>query len=386
MTTFEGMPPRAAWIEIDLEQLRRNFGLIRAVAPRLEILSVVKAGAYGHGSVPVAQVALAGGADMLGVATLGEAAVLRDAGITAPILLFGNHPPECFQGIRELDLIPALSDLDSTRALNQFARAGHWTPKVHLKVNTGMNRYGFRSEEVGNWLPRVRECEALRCTGVFSHFVMSDEADKSFAHEQRRRFQAVLDAMATANFAPGCRHLGNSGAFLDLPEAHYDRVRLGILPLGVYPSRVCRRLPGIEPVLSVKARIAALADLAAGETVGYGLKYVAPGPRRVAIVPVGYADGYPRLRNAGQALVHGQRAPLVGGVAMDALAVDVTEVPAVAMFDEVVLLGSQGGEEIRVEELAQLGQTVSYDILAGWRNRLPRVFRGGGAASKGVAR
>jgi len=167
----------------------------------------------------------------------------------------------------------------------------------------------------------------------------------------------------------------NSGGFLDLPGAHFDMVRVGILALGVYPSSVCRRLDGLAPIMTVKARIAAIQKLQPGDSVGYGMRYTAGSPRRVAVLPLGYGDGFPRVRNQGGALIHGQRAAMVGGVAMDALMVDITDIPRARLWDEAVLMGWQGDEEISVHDLAKLKNSVSYDILPGWRARLPRIYK-----------
>jgi alanine racemase len=169
-------------------------------------------------------------------------------------------------------------------------------------------------------------------------------------------------------------HLCNSGGFLDLPQAYFDMVRIGILTLGVYPSSVCRRIPGIEAVMSVKARIAGIQNLQPGDTVGYGMRFVAQSPRRIAVLPIGYGDGFPRVRNQGCALLHGRRAPIVGGIAMDALTVDITDIPEARMWDEAVLMGQQGNEEISVHEVAKLKNSVSYDVLTSWRGRLPRIY------------
>ena len=171
------------------------------------------------------------------------------------------------------------------------------------------------------------------------------------------------------------RHLCNSGGFLDLPQACFDMVRVGILALGVYPSTVCRRIPGIEPVMTVKARLAAIQKLQTGDAVGYGMRYIAPSPRRLAVLPVGYGDGFPRVRNQGCVLVHGRRAPIIGGVAMDAAMVVITEIPEVQLWDEAVLMGRQGTEEITVHEVAKLKNSVSYDMLTAWRARLPRIYK-----------
>jgi alanine racemase len=203
---------------------------------------------------------------------------------------------------------------------------------------------------------------------------MSDEADKTFALLQLQRFQEVLAALEARGVRVRHQHLCNSGGFLDLPQAHFNAVRVGLLQYGVYPSKVCRRLAGIEPVMTVKARIAGIQRLEAGDVVGYGMRYRAPGPRRIGVIPVGYGDNYPRVRNLGCVLAAGRRAPLVGGVAMDALTVDLTEIPEAGLWDEVVLMGRQGGEEISAHEVAQWKNSVSYDVLAGWRARLPRIY------------
>lgn len=207
-----------------------------------------------------------------------------------------------------------------------------------------------------------------------SHFAMSDEEDKSFAILQLQRFQKILNALAAQHIQPKYIHVCNTGGFLDLPVAHFNMVRLGILPLGVYPSKVCRRISGLKPVMSVKSRIAAIQDISPGDTVGYGMRYKATSPRRIATLPFGYGDGYPRVRNQGSVLIHGKRAHIVGGNAMDAMLVDITNIPAAKLWDEVVVMGKQDKDEITVHEIANLKNSVSYDILAGWRWRLPRIY------------
>jgi len=205
-----------------------------------------------------------------------------------------------------------------------------------------------------------------------THFAQSDEADKSFALLQIERFDQVMGAWQRAGGRALCQHLCNSGGFLDLPRAHRDMVRVGLLLYGIFPSAVCRRIPGIQPVMSVKARIAAIQPLQPGEVVGYGMRYTAPGPRRIAVLPIGYGDGFPRVRNTGGALIRGRRAPLVGGVAMDAITVDITGIAEAQMWDEAVIMGRQGGEEITVDDMARLKNSVSYDVLTNWRLRLRR--------------
>ncbi len=368
------IPLRSAWVEIDVGRLQRNFEIINAhKPPQVRLLAVVKDAGYGHGALTVARAALQAGAVYLGVGSIQDGIGLRADGIDAPILVLGQRLEAELPWCVRHDLTCSVQDAATVEALARAAaRVGRRVP-VHLKLNTGMNRYGVRWTEALALVERILAEESLELEGVFSHFAMSDEADKSFALLQLERFQIVLAELEAKGVRVKYRHLGNSGGLLDLPQAHFDMVRLGILPLGVYPSRVCRRLPGIEPVMTVKARLVAIQEIAPGETVGYGLRYRAPSRRRVAVLPLGYGDGFPRVRNQGFVLVQGRRAPLVGGVAMDALTVDVTEIPEAKLWDEAVVMGRQGGEEISVHEIAQLKSSVSYDVLTGWRARLPRV-------------
>ena len=369
------LPPRPAWIEIDLCQIKRNFQFINCDKPaEREILCVVKDEAYGHGALRVAQTALECGAYFLGVATLEEAVTLRDKGIKAPMLLLGDRHENELPWCLAHDLTCCVSEAQTVQKLGQLAaRSGKRVP-VHLKINTGMNRYGVHWEQAASLAELISSTKPLLLEGILSHFAQSDESDKSFAMLQLDRFKDALAEMEQRGIPVKIRHLCNSGGFLDLPAAYFDMIRAGILPLGVYPSSVCRRIPGIEPVMSVKARITAIRTLRPGETVGYGMRYTAPSLRRIAVLPIGYGDGFPRVRNQGFVLVHGLRVPIVGGVAMDALTVDITEVSAAQLGDEAVLMGRQGDEEISVHEIAKLKNSVSYDVLAGWRARLPRIY------------
>jgi len=241
-------------------------------------------------------------------------------------------------------------------------------------LNTGMNRYGARWDEAMPLFEVIAGEKALQLEGTMTHFSQSDEADKTFANLQMARFDEAVGALKKRGMPAGWQHLCNSGGFLDLPQARRDMVRVGILMGGVYPSSVCRRIAGIEAVMTVKARIAAIQNLRPGDSVGYGMRFTAAKPRRVAVIPVGYGDGYPRVRNQGEVLVHGRRTPLVGGVAMDAFMIDVTEIPQAQLWDEAVLMGRQGAEEITVHDLAKLKNSVSYDVLTGWRARLGRRY------------
>lgn len=370
-------PGRPAWVEIDLEALRGNLRLIRAELPAaVRLMHVIKDEAYGAGAVRVAQAALTAGVDSFATYTVAEGVRLRDAGIDAPILLLGERTPVDFEWLCSHRLVPCVGSMEVACQLESLADARGITLDIHLKVNSGMNRYGLPWRSATEWAPRIAGLRHLRVAGALTHFAQSDELDKTFALLQLDRFHATLRALRAAGVSPACVHACNSGGFLDLPQAHHDMVRVGILALGVYPSAVCRRIPGLASVMAVKASITALQELEPGDVVGYGMHYRAESRRRIAVLPIGYGDGYPRVRNEGHALLRGRRVPLVGGVSMDALTVDVTDVPEAALGDEVVLMGSQGDERVTPNDLATLKRSVSYDILTNWRSRLPRHYLG----------
>ena len=370
---YENFPQRPAWTEIDLGRLRRNLRLIRQDLPApVKLLAVVKDEAYGHGALDVARIALEEGAWGCCLSTLEEATHLRDAGLTAPLILLGERQEAELEWCVAHNLTVCVNEPHNIRALARLAADFEQRVPVHLKINTGMSRYGVRWDEALPLIEQIRAEKSLALEGMMTHFAQSDEPDKTFAHLQTARFSEAWRALDKAGVPLPLRHCCNSGGFLDLPQAHLDMVRVGILIHGVFPSNSCRRLPGIEPVMAVKARIAAIQKLKPGEVVGYGMRYTAPAERRIAVLPIGYGDGFPRVRNEGAALIHGRRAPLVGGVAMDAITVDITDIPEARLWDEAVIMGRQGGAEISVHDVAKLKNSVSYDVLTNWRLRLRR--------------
>jgi alanine racemase len=372
-------PQRPAWIEIDLARLRRNVQLVRGDLPKhVQLLAVVKDDAYGHGAIDVARVALAEGATFLGVSTLEEAMALREAGIKARILLLGERQESELPWCVAYDLTVCINDVHTAVKLARAAAGFEKRVPVHVKINSGMTRYGVRWDEAFPLLEAIANERSLQLEGAMTHFSQSDEAVKDFALLQMSRFDEVMALVRQHSIPLPLQHLCNSGGYLDLPQAHRDMVRVGILMYGIFPSTVCRRLEGIQPVMAVKARIAAIQKLLPGEHVGYGMRYTATSPRRIAVLPIGYGDGFPRVRNQGHALIHGQRAPIVGGIAMDALMVDITDIPQAQMWDEAVLMGEQGREVITARDVAQLKNSVTYDVLTGWRLRLRRKCVNGG--------
>ena len=370
---YANFPQRPAWTEIDLGRMRRNLQLIRQDLPRrVHWLAVVKDEAYGHGALDVGRMALEEGAWGLGLSTLEEATLLREGGITAPLLLLGERQEAELEWCVAHHLTVCVNEPHNVRALARLAASFGQRVPVHLKVNTGMSRYGVRWDEAQPLIEQILAEKSLMLEGVMTHFAQSDETDKTFAELQFARFQEVLRRLENARVPVKLRHCCNSGGFLDLPHAHLDMVRTGILMHGVFPSTVCRKIGGIEPAMSVKARIAAIQKLKPGEVVGYGMRYTAATERRIAVLPIGYGDGFPRVRNEGGALIHGRRAPLVGGVAMDAITVDITDIPQAKMWDEAVIMGRQGQEEITVRDVAKMKNSVTYDVLTNWRLRLRR--------------
>jgi alanine racemase len=380
-------PLRPAWVEIDLARLRSNLRRIRGDLPGgVKLMAVVKDEAYGHGALDTVRIAVEEGASCFGLSTLEEAMTLREAGISAPLLLLGERQEAELPWCVEHDLTVCVNEWHTVHKLAQVAAAMERCVPVHLKVNTGMSRFGVRWDEALPLIQQICAVKSLRLEGIMTHLAQSDETDKSFANLQISRFDEVMRALAARRIAIECQHICNSGGFLDLPHAHRDMVRVGILIYGIFPSSVCRRIPGIEPVMSVKARIAAIQKLKPGEVVGYGMRYTAPSERRIAVLPIGYGDGFPRVRNEGRALIRGKRAPLIGGIAMDALMVDITDIPDAEMWDEAVIMGRQGSEEITVHDLAKLKNSVSYDVLTSWRLRLRRKCVNGAVTDHAAAK
>ncbi len=366
-----------AWVEIDVQKLRRNLDIIRRDMPApLRWCGVVKDNAYGHGAAVIAKEDLRMGAAGLAVATVAEAMQLREAGVTSEILLFGERTPDELPYCLSHQFTCIVNDEHQASRLHELARKENRQATVHTEIDTGLSRYGVRWTGAAKNLEKIGAFSSLRIAGLMTHFAMSDELDKTFANEQLRRFQEVLAQLQARGVLFPIRHACNSGGYLDLPRAHFDMVRLGILPLGVYPSQVCRRLPDLAPIMQVKARVAALRLIQAGDHVGYGMRYTASAPRTIAVIPLGYGDGFPRVRNLGFVLIHGRRAPVVGGNAMDAMMVDVSEIPQVQQWDESVVLGEQNGEVISVHDLAAWGGTVSYDIMTKLSLRLPKIYVG----------
>jgi alanine racemase len=378
------------WAEIDLNAIAANVRELRRVTrPEARLLVAVKANAYGHGLLEVARQALETGADALGVARMPEGLALRDAGIDAPVLVFGFTPPSDVEALVRHDLIQTVYTLDTARAYAERIGKSGGRLKVHLKVDTGMGRLGILpdsrryvepgmavSDHAVQEVTDIASLKELTLEGIFTHFASSDSADKSFAEQQFDTFMAFLGQLKRAGLEFELRHAANSGAIIDMPHTHLDMVRAGVLLYGLYPSdEVDKSRIELTPVMTLKARIAHLKKVPAGFPVSYGMTHTTQAPTTIATVPVGYADGFNRrLSNRGHMLVRGQKAPIVGRVCMDLTMIDVGHIPGVVVEDEVVIVGRQANETITADELAGLLDTINYEITSAITARVPRVY------------
>jgi alanine racemase len=334
---------RATHVELDHKALQGNVGAVRAkVGARTEICAVVKGNAYGHGAVDVARTVLAAGADRLAVATVAEAVELRRAGIDAPVLVLGATTPAEAEAIVACDITATVTNAETALALATAARKLGSTARVHLKVNTGMNRLGVRPDEAPALLERLRAMKGVHVEGIFTHFHSAD-VDLAVTRAQLASFTALLETLTARGLRPKIAHAAASDALLALPESHLDMVRPGTALYGM--------VPGVgQKVLSWKTSIAHVNELKAGETVSYGATWTAPDARRVAVIPVGWSDGLQAgASRFKEVLVGGVRCPIVGSITMDQAMVDVTAVPNAGVGDEVVLIGGQGRGRRRVE-------------------------------------
>ncbi|MES1204546.1 MAG: alanine racemase [Pseudomonadota bacterium] len=366
---------------IDLGAIRRNLKRISTTVAGSKVWAVIKADAYGHGAVPVAR-ALANQCDALAVSLVEEGLELRAAGVTAPIVVLGAYYDHCHLRVLEATLVPVIykaSDLESfSRAALRLGRsattAGATPFDVHLKIDTGMSRLGIRPGDLPAVLDLAATLPALRVAGLCTHFASADAPSAHDTDTALALFQRSIDLAVGRGLGPLTNHAANSAAIPRFPAARMDAVRPGLALYGAMPPGAAA-MPGLEPALNLTTRIMAVRDIPAGSAVSYGGIWRAARPSRVATIPVGYADGYPRHVRDAQVLVRGRRVPVVGAVCMDMLMVDVTDVPGAADEDVVTLIGRDGDREITVDDVAGWAGTVSYEILCGISKRVPRVYK-----------
>ncbi len=377
-------PLRAAWVEVDLQAIERNARRLTEIAGAgVELMAMVKANAYGHGAVAVSRAALRGGAAWLGVVSVGEGIELRRAGIDAPILVLGATPPPWARAGVENDLVLAVFSLDAAQAISNAARELETRARVHLKIDTGMTRLGVVPEQAVELARAVSRLDHVEINGIFTHFSMADTPDafgvagwgRDYTQQQLARFRDVLDRLEQAGIQPHYRHIANSPAVIDLPESRFNLVRSGILVYGLDPSDDAPRPADLMPALAFKTQVASVKSAPAGTFIGYGCTFRTTRASRIAVVMVGYADGFRRAPNTyGAVLVRGKRAPIVGRVCMDLTMIDVTDIDGVEPGDEVVLIGKQGAEEIQAEEIARNLGTSNYETVTTISARVERKY------------
>ena len=373
----EAGSPHRAWIEVDHAAIRHNLAAVRTRAPGARVIAVVKANAYGHGDVAVARTLRAEGVDELAVATVDEGQRLRAAGIEIPILvLWGVGPAEAAIVASEgLEVIAG--DEPSIRLIETAGAQAGKRVGVHLKVDTGLGRQGAGSDDVAALAAAIVRSPHLRLAGTMTHLAVPGE-DEAYTETQRLRMARALDAMRSAGIDPGLVHVSATGAILAGDGGPADAVRPGLALYGLSPAWAWTRADvALRPALSLKARPLRLFDLAAGEGVGYGLRWRAPRDTSIATLGIGYGDGWPRAHaNNGWALVRGQRVPMVGAVSMDGLTVEIGEVAGVTYGDEFVLIGEQGDARITADDVAAERRTINYEVTTALRGRLPRLHLG----------
>ena len=381
---------RSTVARVDLTALQSNFRAIQeflaaGAAPRTSapshpaprIIAVVKANAYGHGSERVALALERAGATMLACADIEEGIVLRRAGVSVPILVFGALSVSDLDGLFEFALTPTISTPSAARAVQAAAAARKATVGYHLKIDTGMNRLGFRHDNLRRTLPEVIGSPNLALEAVYTHFATADDPDLPLFNDQRVRFEEATRVVAELVGRKVLRHACNSAALLRDSRVWHDIVRPGLLLYGVVPPPLSSTIP-LQPVMSLTSRVVGVKGLRPGEAVGYGSRFRTDAPASIAVVPAGYADGLDlRLEQRGQVLIRGRRAPIVGAVSMDMITVDVTGIDGVQPGDEVVLIGSQGNEawqRIDVREMAAAIGSIPYEIVCRIGARIERQY------------
>jgi alanine racemase len=367
-----------AWVEIDLSALAHNVRQIKGLlAPHTQMMAVVKADAYGHGSIDTARTIIAEGVEWLAVATVTEGVELRQAGIVAPILILGGVNSEVqVQEIVKWGLQPTICTIEQATLLSKAAARMQSSPalSVQLKLDTGMSRLGADWQEAATFFEQVAKLPYLEISGLYSHLATADEIDLTVLELQLDRFQQATTAISAAGYALPMLHLANSAGILVGDRLHYQLVRPGLILYGLCPAPHLQSKIDLQPVLSVKARVNQIKDITAGTGVSYGYRFVADRDIRLAVVDIGYADGIPRrLSNRMQVIIRGQLVPQIGSITMDRIMIDITQIPDLQVGEIVTILGRDGAVQIAADDWANELGTISWEILCGFKGRLPRV-------------
>jgi len=376
---------RPVWAEVDLDAIAMNMRNIKAVTKAKEIFGIVKADAYGHGAVDVAPVLLENGATRLAVAVSTEGVELRKSGLTCQINVLGVTPPTLFGDLLEYDLQPVVFDYNYAKQLSEFAEGKNKTAKIHLKVDTGMDRIGFLpTEESVLEAVKISKLPNIEIVGIFSHFSTSDEASKEYSKLQFEKYRWFISKLEENGLFIPLKDIANSAAISDLPETHLDGVRPGMIIYGYYSSdEVKKDVIPIKPAMTLKANILHIKTLEAGQYIGYGRKFKTERKSIIGTLGVGYADGYTRmLSGKAKVIINGKFAPVVGNICMDQCMIDLTDIGDVKVGDEVILMGSQGGLKFDADDIAACLGTIVNEVVCMPGKRVPRVYIKGGKVVK----
>ncbi|MCX5667225.1 MAG: alanine racemase [Candidatus Omnitrophica bacterium] len=368
---------RPTWADVDLKALEHNYIQVKRLAGKdVQMMAVVKANAYGHGTVEVSQVLEGMGVNYLGVATTDEAVRLRDHGIKTPILILGSVLPEEVKIAKDRDITLTLCSHEILKEIKALAKNEERGTKikVHIKVDTGMGRIGVWHEDALDFVKEAAAEKSVMLEGIYTHF-SSAGRDEFFTDYQMESFERFLTSIEKNWIKIPLRHAANSIATVDYKRAHLNLARPGLIIYGMYPKHTFPKLIKLKPVLSLKTRVVFLKDIPPGRSISYGRTFISQRHTKIATLPIGYADGYHRgLSNKAEVLIRGQYAPVVGKITMDQTMIDVGHIRGVKIGDEVVLIGKQGRHEIHIEKLARLAGTIAYDFICGISNRVPRIY------------
>jgi alanine racemase len=368
---------RPTRVEISLNAIKNNLSAIRQkVGPDVKVMGIVKANAYGHGLIEISKALVKFGIDYLGVGFFEEGLALRQNGVECPILVLGGVLGDQVQHFLANDLEITVSSIELAERIDKEVQHGlHKKAKVHLKIDTGMERIGVHSNNAIGFVEKVDRLKNIDIVGIYSHFATADDKDKEFAYQQLDRFCDVLGQIKSADIDIPYSHIANSGAVLDIPESYFNMVRPGILLYGVYPSDYTSESVKVQPALSLKSKIVYIKTVDANTSISYGRKYYTKSKTRIVTIPVGYGDGYPRkLVGKSSVLINGRRFPVVGLICMDQIMVDIGDATDIHFGDDAVLIGKDNGNGICVPEIAEKSDTIAYEILCGLAARVPRIY------------
>ncbi|MDE6024780.1 MAG: alanine racemase [Lachnospiraceae bacterium] len=374
------------YAEINVDNIRHNILTVKALnKPDIKVLSVIKADAYGHGSVELAK-RIGDISDYFGVATIDEAVELRKADIKHPILIIGYTAPDDYDKLIDYNITQTVYNVSDAELLAETAKSKGHNARIHIKVDTGMTRIGFQvTGEDADAVAYISGLDGIYVEGIFTHYAKADEKEKKYAKQQKKEFQTFIDMLQKRGVNPEIKHIDNSAGAMELQDDEFDMIRLGIVMYGLYPSEEIDKSVYIKPAMMLKAHVSHVKTVSAGRGISYGWTFITDRDTRVATITAGYADGYPRaMSNIGRVIINGCYAPILGRVCMDQFMVDVTDIPNVQVKDEVILIGRQGEACVSVEEVAAPAVSFNYELVCNISRRVPRVYVQSGVEDKCV--